>query len=47
MDTLNSLLYGLGELIWDAHIHSLIVLLGLAAVVMVTSIAICRSESDE
>jgi hypothetical protein len=47
MRIIDSLLYGIGELIWDAYVDFLIVALGLTVVVIVTAAAVYRMDKDD
>jgi len=47
MRIIDSLLYGIGELIWDAYVDFLIVALGLTVVVIVAAVAVYRMDKDD
>tara|TARA_Y100000310_G_scaffold322570_1_gene381750 strand:+ start:453 stop:596 length:144 start_codon:yes stop_codon:yes gene_type:complete len=47
MRIIDSLLYGIGELIWDAYVDFLIVALGLTVVVIVGAAAVYRMDKDD
>ena len=47
MNFLDSLLYGLGELIWNAYVDFLMVALGLTVIIIVAAVAIYRMDKDD
>ena len=47
MKLLDTLLYGLGELIWNAYVDFLIVALGLTVIVIVAATAVYRMDKDD
>ena len=47
MTFIDSLLYGLGELIWDAYVDFLMVSLGLTVIVIVAAVAIYRMDQND
>jgi hypothetical protein len=47
MKLLDTLLYGLGELIWNAYVDFLIVALGLTVIVIVAAAAVYRMDKDD
>lgn len=47
MEFLDALLYGLGEVIWDAYVDFLMVSLGLTVIVIVSAVMMYRMDKDD